>query len=192
MFKESSEKYLEELKKGMDGIDLEKLNRIVEILKEAYENDKQVFIFGNGGSCATASHFAEDLNKGCLIENKKRFRVISLTDNIPLMTALANDEGYEFIFSKQLESLMEEGDVVIGISGSGNSKNVLNGIKFGNEKGITIGLGGFDGGELKNICKECLIVPLNHMGKVEDLHLVIAHMIIYYFVGDEDNKIDNK
>ncbi|MAG20134.1 phosphoheptose isomerase [archaeon] len=182
MFKDFSKKYLGELKEGMDNIDLEKLSKIVEILEKAYENDKQVFIFGNGGSCATASHFAEDLNKCCLIENEKRFRVISLTDNIPLISALANDEGYEFVFSKQLEGLMEEGDVVIGISGSGNSENVLNGIKFGNEKGISIGLGGFDGGKLKDLCKECLIVPLNHMGKVEDLHLVIAHMIIYYFI----------
>ena len=178
MFKE----YLEDLKITMEKVDLEKLNRIIKILKEAYEDNKRVFIFGNGGSCATASHFAEDLSKGCI---KKRFRVMSLTDNISLITAWANDEGYEYVFSKQLESLMEEGDVVIGISGSGNSENVLNGIKFGNSKGTTIGLTGFDGGKLKGICKECLIVPMEHMGKVEDIHLIIAHMIVYYFMENE-------
>jgi len=178
--KKFSKNYLEDLKEGIDKIDLEKIERISKVLVDAYENDKRVFIFGNGGSCATASHFAEDLNKSCL--GKKRFRVISLTDNIPLMTAWANDKGYEHIFSKQLESLMEDGDVVIGISGSGNSENVLNGIKVGNEKGASIGLSGFDGGELKDLCKESLVVPVNHMGKVEDLHLIISHIIVYYFM----------
>src|SRR3989344_5739292 len=124
-----TKEYLEELKRIVDKVDLEKINSIVELFYRAYKNDNSVFIFGNGGSASTASHFACDLGKGTLGDHynlsKKRFKVYSLTDNIATITAYANDLGFEEIFSQQLKNLIKDGDVVIAITGSGNSENVV-------------------------------------------------------------------
>jgi D-sedoheptulose 7-phosphate isomerase len=137
-----------------------------------------VIIMGNGGSAATASHFACDLGKGTLAPGQPRFRVISLTDNMPLFSALANDFGYDQVFSEQLKSLVREGDVVIGISGNGNSPNVLNGIRAAREaQAITVGLVGFDGGALKDLADLSIHVPSDCMEQVEDVHVILEHLI---------------
>lgn len=139
---------------------------------------------GNGGSAATASHFACDLAKGTTMDNpsmRKRFKVTALTDNVPLLTAWANDIDYENMFVEQLKNLLEEGDLVIAISGSGNSKNVLKAVEYANTRAAkTVGLTGFEGGRLKDMVKECLIVPSNSIERIEDVHLILEHLLCSY------------
>ena len=176
--------YLTELSSILDRLPLDQIERIKDILLRAYTDGKHIFIMGNGGSATASSHFACDLAKGTTIGNphmKDRFKVIALTDNVPLLTAWANDTGYENIFVEQLKNLLEEGDVVIAISASGNSKNVLRAVQYANTKAaITIGLTGFEGGKLKDMVQECLIVPSNSMERVEDVHLILAHLLCCY------------
>jgi D-sedoheptulose 7-phosphate isomerase len=137
-----------------------------------------VYIFGNGGSAALASHFACDLGKGTANGSEKRFRVLALTDNVPLITAWANDANYADIFAEQLANLVRPGDVAFGISGSGNSSNVLRGLQVAKQAGATtVGLTGFGGGELKDQCDACVIVPSENMQIIEDLHLCVAHSL---------------
>ena len=156
----------------------DKINIIADILLDACNNRKTVFIMGNGGSAATASHFTGDLSKGTNVKGCTRFKAIALTDNIPNLLAWANDQHYDDIFVEQLVNLMEPGDIVIGISGSGNSQNVINAIEYANEHGgITIGFSGYDGGVLKQCVKENIHVPSNCMQQVEDIHLIIEHML---------------
>ncbi len=133
---------------------------------------------GNGGSASTASHFVADLLKTSITNENKRFKAMSLSDNIPVLLAWSNDESYENIFSNQLENFIQKNDVVIGISGSGNSKNVLNAIQLANEKqAITIGLSGKDGGELSKMVKTNLTVQSDDMLTIETMHLLICHLI---------------
>ena len=177
-----AEEYLNQFKETLESLDLVDLNNIIDSLLKAYTEDKQVFIMGNGGSAVLASHFACDLGKGTLQnvydDDEKRFRVISLTDNIALMTAYSNDLDYEHVFSQQLKNLVNTADVVIGISSSGNSKNVINAINLAKKnKAITIGLLGFYGGKLKDIVYYKIIVKKIHYGVVEDIHSVLQHMI---------------
>lgn len=159
-------------------LDTNQISRITNTIFDAYKNDKQIFIMGNGGSAATSSHFCSDMAKTTQIEGKKGFRVIPLTDNVPLMTAWGNDTGYENIFYGQLYNLLNPGDVVIGISGGGNSSNILKAMKLAKERAtVTIGLSGFKGGKLKEIVGECLIVPSDNYQFIEDVHMVIVHLI---------------
>jgi len=179
VIKEFASNYLAELKKVTEIIPLDKFEEIVNIILDAYEKKRSIFIMGNGGSGSTASHFACDINKGVSYGLKKRSKVICLNDNMPIMLAYANDSSYEDIFVEQLKNFLESGDVVIGISGRGNSNNVLKAIEYANEKGAkTIGLTGFGGGELAKLSQISLIVPANDIQKVEDIHLVIIHMIM--------------
>ena len=176
-----SKVYIKDLKKIMDNLDIDKIKQIVNIILEAYEKDKQIFIIGNGGSAATASHFCNDLSKLCSVKGKKRFRAISLTDNIPLISAWANDNDYGDIFAEQLKNFLNEGDVVIGVTGSGNSENIIKAIEFAkNSKAKTIAFLGFDGGKLKNIVDNYILISSNHYGLIEDVHLILAHMIANY------------
>ena len=171
-------RYVQEIKDTLDRLPWEAIQEVVDVLHKARLNDRQVFIMGNGGSAATASHFACDLGKGTLMPGRPRFRVIALTDNMPLFSALANDFGYDRVFVEQLASLVRPGDVVVGISGSGNSANVLNAIFFARQVGATtIGLAGFDGGRLKDMVDVCVVVPNHCMEQVEDLHLMLEHLI---------------
>ncbi|MFH1126076.1 MAG: SIS domain-containing protein [Candidatus Altiarchaeota archaeon] len=175
------EDYLEELKKSIDTMSRGKFREIADALLEAYNKGKQIFVMGNGGSASAASHTACDLGKGTVMPGRKRFRIMSLSDNIPLMTAWANDTSYENIFSEQLENFVQEGDLVIGISGSGNSPNVLNALKLArSRKAKTIGLTGYQGGKMKDLCDICLIVPSNNMQRIEDSHLIIEHALFLY------------
>jgi D-sedoheptulose 7-phosphate isomerase len=171
--------YLIDLHKTLDEMPVLLIQKMVEILLEARLCDKQVFVMGNGGSASTASHFAADLGKNTRVRGLASFRVISLADNVASITAYANDEGYENIFFQQLVGMMKPGDVVIGISASGKSQNVLKAIEYANINGAyTIGLTGFDGGVLGEMVSLHIHVPSNRIEQVEDIHLMIEHMVI--------------
>lgn len=153
-------------------------DELASIFLRARDAKKNVFFMGNGGSAATANHFICDLGKGTIVEGFPRFKAISLSDNIPMMLAWGNDSSYDDIFVEQLKNLMEPGDVVVGISGSGNSGNVLRALEFANKNGgITVGLTGFDGGKLKDMASHCLVVPIHYMQKIEDIHMLVDHLV---------------
>jgi len=174
--------YVKEWENVLKNLDLHEINRIIEMLLRAYKNDNSVFILGNGGSASTASHFACDLGKGTLGDHynlsKKRFRVHSLTDNMATITAYANDLGFEEIFVQQLKNLIKDGDVVIAITGSGNSENVVRAIRLANShKAITVGFLGFDGGKLANMLDYKIIIGSENYGIIEDAHDMLHHMM---------------
>lgn len=170
--------YYEQLQAVIADLDSKKIARVIEVLLEANERGSTIFIFGNGGSAATSTHFANDLAKGCSVEGCSRLRAISLTDNVALISALANDTGYENIFSYQLENLVRPRDIVIGISGSGNSPNVLKGIQVAREAGAyTIGFCGYGGGKLRGMVDLDITSDCLNMQQVEDLHMTLCHCI---------------
>ncbi|MFH2058510.1 MAG: SIS domain-containing protein [Pseudomonadota bacterium] len=161
-------------------IDVNKLDNIIDCFFEAYNEDKTIFFVGNGGSAATASHFCEDLAEVGRKLGKKIFKCISLTDNTSYITAVANDYGYDQVFTKQLEGIFSKGDVLISITASGNSPNVLSAIDYVNKnKGQTIGFLGFNGGKANESCDISLIAKTNQgeYGPVEDLHMIWVHLI---------------
>ncbi|RME37328.1 MAG: SIS domain-containing protein, partial [Thermoflexia bacterium] len=150
----------------------------IDVLLSAAYVGSTIFTMGNGGSAATASHFACDLAKGAIVPGGPRFRVIALTDNVPLITAWSNDVAYENIFAEQLSNLMGRGDVVVAFSGSGNSPNVLRAIALAREQGgITIGFSGFDGGQLSRVVDVPVVVLCHCMEQIEDVHLVLCHLM---------------
>jgi len=170
--------YFSSLSQTIERLPFVDIDGVVDVLMDAYENARMIFLFGNGGSAALASHLACDLGKGTVNGSGKRFRVLSLTDNVPLMTAWANDVHYEDIFAQQLENYVRPRDVAFAISGSGNSPNVLKALRTARLAGATtIGLGGFEGGQMKKLCDRCLVVPSDNMQMIEDLHLCISHAL---------------
>ncbi len=176
----SAEDYYSQLREVLSAVPSEAVDRISDKLFKAYTDRKNIFLFGNGGSASLASHFACDLSKGTSVSGSdwKRLRAIALTDNIPTMTAWANDSSFEDIFSEQLQNLVEPGDVAFAISCSGNSANVIKALKVARRHGaLTLGLGGFQGGKMKDLCDLCLIVPSENMQIIEDIHLSIAHCL---------------
>lgn len=176
------ESYFERLRGSLDSLPLEGVERIGETLFRAYQHDKQVFLVGNGGSAATASHIACDLGKNTIGPNQRRFRVLSLTDNTPLLSALANDLGYEHVFSEQLVNLIRAGDVLIAISGSGSSANILEAMRCSRARAATvIGLLGFDGGPARELADELIVVPSDDYALIEDLHMILGHVLVGYF-----------
>lgn len=178
-YKIDIKEYLSKLKVTIDLLSIEEIDAVMNVLTEAYETGKQVFIMGNGGSAATASHFVCDFNKGVSYGKNKRFKFICLNDNVATMMAYANDVAYESIFVEPLKNYFNKGDVVIGISGSGNSPNVIKAMEYANENGgITIGLSGYDGGKLKKISKYGIHVPIKDMQITEDLHMVLDHLMM--------------
>jgi D-sedoheptulose 7-phosphate isomerase len=169
--------YIEHLKKILDSFPHSQFERFIRVFSDAAAAGKQIFVMGNGGSAATASHWVCDINKGCCHNNAARFKMICLNDNIATMLAYANDVSYLEIFVEQLKNLFNPGDVVIGISGSGNSPNVLRAIEYAKENGgITIGLCGFAGGALYGKVDIPLLAKVDDMQKVEDIHMIIVHM----------------
>jgi len=157
---------------------IEEIKNISNILEECREKQNTIYVVGNGGSGSTASHFVSDLLKTSILENTPRFRAISLTDNIPVLSAWANDTSYENIFVGQLENFLQSNDVVIAISGSGNSPNVINAIKYANNQGIqTISFTGKDGGDLARLTKINLTIPSFDMLTIETMHLLICHLL---------------
>ncbi len=174
--------YLNQLKDLLDIFPHDKFEEIGQMLISAYERGSHLFIMGNGGSGSTASHFACDINKGCCAGLGKKFRVICLNDNTPTIMAYANDLSYKNIFVEQLRNFLRPGDVVIGISSSGNSENILLALAYAKEKGAeTIGLSGFNGGRLAEIVDVPLVVAIDDVQKVEDLHMIVVHMLMQYF-----------
>ena len=172
--------YIDGLGDCLKALSEELITDIADIIYKAYRENKQVIIMGNGGSASTASHFARDLRIGSAAKGKPRVRATSITDNMAMITSLANDIGYDSIFKEQLVGQLDEGDVVIGISASGNSPNVLEAMKYARENGaITIALTGFDGGKLKGLVDKAIIVASGDYGQVEDVHLSLDHMITY-------------
>ena len=176
--------YLCYLKQVLDGIDPDAVARFIATLLDARARGATVFFIGNGGSAATASHFANDLSIGTN-EYDQPFRVISLTDNVPLITALGNDFGFDEIFVRQLRVLGRKGDVLVGISASGNSLNLVKALEFAAKSGIrTVAITAFDGGKLKQMADESIHVPtgLKEYGPAEDAHMVLDHLISAYLM----------
>lgn len=178
---DSAKNYIEALKHTVDRVPLDKIEKIVDRLWESYLNDRQVFTLGNGGSAATASHFACDLAKGTINSTKKRFKVIALTDNVPLITAWSNDFSYEDIFVEQLKNLLQPEDIVIGISSSGDSLNVLHALKYAKScSASTISICGFNGGKAREFSDECLIIDSDDTQQIEDIQLIMTHIIFRF------------
>lgn len=181
--KNIAKNYLSDLKAAADSISLDDIQKIADALLVAYKNGNTVFILGNGGAASTASHMACDLGKGTLKnvynQREKRFRVISLTDNVATMTAFANDLSYDDMFIQQLHNLVKPGDVVIGISGSGNTPNVIKALMYAKQEGATtIGLLGYHkGGKAKEFVDFEITIQSNNYGIIEDLHLALDHVL---------------
>ena len=170
--------YIEYLIEEIKALPMKQIIEIAEVLHQAQLKGKHIFIFGNGGSAAAAAHITCDLGKNTRLPEQPRLKVISLVDSISSLTAYANDEGYENVFSEPLLSLAELGDVAIAISGSGNSPNVLKAVETAKHLGVTtIGLTGFEGGKLKSMVDICVVVPSNNIERIEDIHLIINHLI---------------
>lgn len=175
--KDLIQSYFDSLKATIDALDKNKIEQFIKLLLDARDNDKTIFIMGNGGSASTASHFVCDIAKGASYDHKKRFKVLSLNDNLPIMMAYANDINYDDIFVEQLKNLFQKDDVVIGISGSGNSKNVLKAIEFANQNGgFTVGLTGYNGGRLKEISQLSVDANVDDMQISEDVHMILTHL----------------
>jgi D-sedoheptulose 7-phosphate isomerase len=180
------QRYKSDLLRAIDTIDLMRVGQAIELLAQARDEGRRIFVCGNGGSASTASHFATDMLKGASFGYAKRFRIMALTDSLPTITAYSNDVSYECVFVEQLKNFAEPGDVLIAVSGSGNSPNVLRAVEYANSIGCrTIGLCGRDGGGLGKIAGLRLHVENPHMGRIEDAHMVILHMICYHFMEEE-------
>jgi D-sedoheptulose 7-phosphate isomerase len=180
---EFSTGYKTKLCSALDTIDLQAVGEAILILQEARAKNRHIFVCGNGGSASTASHFVTDMVKGASFERQSRFRIMALTDSMPTITAYSNDVGYDCVFTEQLKNFAGPGDVVMAISGSGNSPNILSAIEYANQSGCkTIALTGRDGGKLGPVANLQIRVSEPHMGRIEDGHLIVCHMICYYFM----------
>lgn len=175
--------YKASLLKALDTVNLDLVTHAIEIFKDARDRDATIFVCGNGGSAATASHFVCDMVKGASFGREKRFRIMALTDSLATITAYSNDVGYDCIFAEQLRNFARPGDVLLAISGSGNSPNVVKAVEFANEAGCkTIALTGRDGGKLGRAAQLEIRVSEPHMGRIEDGHMVVCHMLCYRFM----------
>lgn len=181
------ESYLKDVREIVEKISREDIDKAIQILDTAREEGRKIFVIGNGGSASTATHFACDLNKYTSVDGKKRFRAFSLEDNAALMTALVNDEGWDNVYSYQLENFMDDGDCIVAVSvhgGTGKDKaalwsqNLLKAVKMIQSRGgKAVGLVGFDGGALREVSDACIVVPMDSTPQVEGFHLVLTHMI---------------
>jgi len=175
--------YYEQLRLSLATIDLAKVEQAIQWFGEAREQGKQIFVCGNGGSSTTASHFVTEVLKGASYGRPKRFRILALNDSMATVTAYANDAGYECVFVEQLRNFAQPGDLFMGISSSGNSRNVLRAIEHANSIGCrTLALTGRGGGKLGPLAQLALQVDETHTGRIEDAHMAICHMISYYFM----------
>jgi D-sedoheptulose 7-phosphate isomerase len=176
--------YMKELNSAVSSLPIAELQKIAAILVKARDSGKMIYIFGNGDSATNALHLVMDLNKGTKVEGKKLFKAMTLNENVPLMTAWTNDTSYEMVFKGQLENFLQAGDVAIGISGSGNSPNVIKAIEFARSKGaVTVGFTAMGGGKLKSAAEHCIVVNTNSMEIAEDIHFIIGHMIKMHILG---------
>ncbi len=170
--------YLDDVKRLLDQVDRGAIDRVVEQLLGAWRSGRRVLLMGNGGSSSSVSHIVNDMQKNIVLESGKPLRALCLSDCTPLIMAWANDTHWDNIFTPQVECWAEPGDVVIGVSGSGNSMNVINAIEAGNRAGaVTVGLAGFRGGRLKEAAHLCLVVGAENMQRIEDVHMILLHII---------------
>jgi D-sedoheptulose 7-phosphate isomerase len=190
MTKSFPQLYKAEVLKAIETIDLEKVAEAIRIFIEARAEGRQIFVCGNGGSAATASHFVTDMVKGASFNRPARFRIMALTDSLPTIMAYSNDVSYECVFVEQLKNFARPGDVIMAFSGSGNSLNVLRALEYGNSIGCrTIALTGRDGGKLGPLAQLHIQVWHPHMGRIEDIHMIVMHMICYYFMDAETSAV---
>ncbi|MBV8254346.1 MAG: SIS domain-containing protein [Chitinophaga sp.] len=177
--------YIQQLQNVLANLNQEEILQVANILKGARSAGKHVYIFGNGGSGSTASHFACDINKGVSYNRPERFKIICLNDNIPTMLAYSNDVGYDVVFAEQLKNFVNEGDVVIGISGSGNSKNIIHAMEVAKErKAVTVGITGFAGGKLREMADYSLNANVHDMQLSEDVHMIWVHIMMKCFENE--------
>ena len=177
--------YYGHLSQMMGQLDHASVDAAIDLIKKSWDDGKKIFVCGNGGSALTASHYINDWNKMAYLSTGKPFRGHCLSDNMGLMTAYANDVSYDDVYSEQLKNLMDEGDLVVAVSGSGNSENVVRAIKTANEKGgITLAICGYDGGKVKQLAQHSLWIPSFDMQICEDLHFIFGHMVMKSLCGD--------
>ena len=175
--------YLSDLARVLGALDVGQIQRVRDRISALRERGGTLFLCGNGGSAATATHMANDLGKGASLAATRRFRVVALTDNAPWITALANDVSYDVVFAEQLRNLGSPGDGLLAISGSGNSPNVLNAVEVAKEVGMeTYAFTGFGGGRLAPACDLAIVADSDHRGRMEDAHTVLMHVMCYYFM----------
>ena len=178
MKNESIDRYLDQVKKTLDMLDRQDLDKFADALMKAYQEERHIFVFGNGGSGSTASHFCGDFLKGVSYGLDRRFRFLCLNDNIPALLAIANDIGYEDVFIEQLKNHLQKNDLVIGISGSGNSMNVVKALTYAKDNGaVTVAMCGYDGGRIYGIADIHVHAPIANMEVTEDVHLVAIHCL---------------
>lgn len=177
--------FLERVGQELLRIDPGEVQALADTMYQCYLNQKMIFVIGNGGSGSNASHFCEDIGKGTILKKdfdndaKKRVRILSLTDNTPYILAWGNDEGFDRVFVEQLKNLASPGDMLVAISGSGNSPNIIRAVEWANRQGLkTFGCTGFTGGKLRSMAHQCLHVPLDDMGIVESIHLTAFHWVV--------------
>lgn len=172
--------YLELEKRVLSELDLDAVNHLMNVLEQARLGGKRIFICGNGGSASTASHYVCDFNKGVSLNQEQKYNFECLNDNVALLTAIANDLSYDDIYKFSLQTKMAEGDVVIGISGSGNSENVVRALSYANEHGaVSVALVGYDGGRMLKLARYAVHVNIDNMQIVEDVHLILDHMMMF-------------
>jgi D-sedoheptulose 7-phosphate isomerase len=178
-FTSEIKKYLQLLEHNLSALNILQINQIADVIQSAYDNGNTIFTMGNGGSGTTASHIVCDFNNGASAKLARKFKVMCLNDNVPSISAIANDISYDAIFKEQLKNFLRPGDVVIGLSASGNSKNIIRAIEYANKSGVTtIGFCGFDGGKLKKTAKYSIHIKVDDMKVVEDIHSIISHIIM--------------
>ncbi len=177
--------YFEQLQALMDRLDLGEVEAAIELIRSAGQEKRKILVCGNGGSALTASHYINDWNKMAFLSTGTPFRGTCLSDNMGLMTAYSNDISYDDVYSEQLKNLMDPGDLVIAVSGSGNSENVVRALSYANEaSGVTLAISGYDGGKIKKLAQHSLWVPSFDMQLCEDLHFVFGHMVMKALCGD--------
>ncbi len=182
--------YVKMLKDCLDAIDEGEVAALAGLLLETSARGGTIYVFGNGDSATNAVHFAADLSKGTIVPGKKRLHIVCLNENVPLMTAWANDTSYDMIFKEQLESLLKPGDAVIGISTSGNSPNVLRAIEYANGAGAhTAGLSAFRGGKLATTARHCIIAKTDNVEIAEDVHFVIGHLLKIHIMRKQMGRV---
>ena len=188
-YNELIETYLEQEIDIMKRIDVSAVNEVLNLLEAGMKREATIYVFGNGGSAATASHFQNDFNKGVSEHIDKKFRFLCLNDNIATIMAVANDIGYEEVFRFQLQGKIKKGDILMAISGSGNSPNVINAVEYGKKQGCkVVGLTGYSGGRLKELSDISLHVPINSMQITEDVHMIFNHLMMSVFYKSIDRK----
>jgi D-sedoheptulose 7-phosphate isomerase len=181
-----AEQYRTDLIQTLNGLDLDKVQTAIEWFKETRATGNHIFTCGNGGSASSASHIVCDIVKGASYNRNSRFKIMALTDSVATMTAYSNDVNYESIFVEPLKNFAQPGDLLLAISGSGNSPNVLRAVEYANSVGCkTIGLTGRDGGKLGPMSQLNIQAAVPHMGRIEDAHMIVCHMIAYYFMESE-------